>query len=77
MSLTGVEQSPKTPNVIYEDPAWPEPYYLERDLRRVLPYFFTYKTYCKERWRGKTLLAIYSSEFRDRPVEYYVCAKPL
>ncbi|KAF4307638.1 RNA-binding S4 [Botryosphaeria dothidea] len=50
---------------------WPRPYYLERGLRRVQPYHFTYNTYCKERWRGRELLDIFSSEFRDRPVEYY------
>jgi len=51
---------------------WPRPYYLEQGLRRVAPYHFTYNTYCKERWRGRELLDIFSSEFRDRPLEYYV-----
>ncbi|KAK0664214.1 tRNA pseudouridine(32) synthase [Lasiodiplodia hormozganensis] len=50
---------------------WPRPYYLENGLRRVQPYHYTYNTYCKERWRGRELLDIFSSEFRDRPVEYY------
>ena len=50
---------------------WPPPYYFEDDLRRVRPYHWTYNTYCKERWRGRTLLEIFESEFRDRPVEYY------
>ncbi|KAL3423986.1 RluA family pseudouridine synthase [Phlyctema vagabunda] len=50
---------------------WPRPYLLENGLRRVAPYHFTYTTYCKERWRGRGLLDIYESEFRDRPVEYY------
>lgn len=50
----------------------PEPYYIEDGLRRVRPYNFTYNTYCKERWRNKTLLDIFGSEFRDRPVDYYV-----
>ncbi|KAL7275377.1 DRAP deaminase [Rhizina undulata] len=50
----------------------PEPlYYFEDGLRRVPPYHYTYNTYCKERWRGKTLLEIFTSEFRDRPEEYY------
>ncbi|KUJ11863.1 pseudouridine synthase [Mollisia scopiformis] len=61
-----------TPTVIVTpcDP-WPRPYYLENGLRRVAPYHFTYNTYCKERWRGRELLDIFSSEFRDRPLEYY------
>jgi hypothetical protein len=55
---------------------WPRPYYLENGLRRVAPYHYTYKTYCKERWRGRELLDIFSSEFRDRPLEYYVSNDP-
>ncbi|KAH8696690.1 putative DRAP deaminase [Talaromyces proteolyticus] len=49
----------------------PAPYYFEGGLRRVKPYHYTYNTYCKERWRGRTLLDIFTSEFRDRPAEYY------
>ena len=47
------------------------PYYFEDGLRKVAPYFYTYNTFCKQRWRGRELFEIYSSEFRDRPVEYY------
>ncbi|QUC20543.1 uncharacterized protein UV8b_04784 [Ustilaginoidea virens] len=50
---------------------WPPPYYFEGDLRRVRPYFWTYNTYCKERWRGRSLIEVFESEFRDRPAEYY------
>ncbi|PWY88947.1 pseudouridine synthase [Aspergillus heteromorphus CBS 117.55] len=50
---------------------WPAPYYFEGGLRRVKPYHFTYNTYCKERWRGRELVDIFLSEFRDRPAEYY------
>jgi tRNA pseudouridine32 synthase len=53
---------------------WSRPYFLENGLRRVAPYHYTYNTYCKERWRGRELLDIFSSEFRDRPLEYYVGA---
>lgn len=62
------------PNAVLITPAgdiWPRPYVFEDDLRRVLPYHFTYNTYCKERWRGRSLIDIFESEFRDRPVEYY------
>ncbi|TQS31912.1 hypothetical protein Golomagni_07792, partial [Golovinomyces magnicellulatus] len=41
------------------------------DLRRLEPYHYTYNTYCKERWRGRKLIDIFESEFRDRPLEYY------
>lgn len=51
----------------------PEPlYYFEDGLRKIPPYHYTYNTYCKERWRGRTLLDIFVKEFRDRPEEYYV-----
>ncbi|RAK85465.1 DRAP deaminase [Aspergillus costaricaensis CBS 115574] len=50
---------------------WPAPYYLEGGLRRVKPYHYTYNTFCKERWRGRELVDIFLSEFRDRPAEYY------
>lgn len=51
---------------------WPRPYYLEDGLRRVRPYFFTYNTNTKERWRGREILDVFGSEFRDREIEYYV-----
>jgi tRNA pseudouridine synthase 9 len=50
---------------------WPPPYYLEDGLRKVTPYHYTYNTFCKERWRGREILDIFASEFRDRPQEYY------
>lgn len=50
---------------------WPRPYYFEGGLRRVRPYHFTYTTWCKERWRGRELIDIFESEFRDRPLAYY------
>ena len=49
-------------------------YSFEDGLRRVPPYQFSYNTYCKERWRGKAVLEVFSTEFRDRPLEYYVCS---
>lgn len=52
---------------------WPAPYYYEGGLRRVKPYHYTYNTNCKERWRGRTLVDIFVTEFRDRKPEYYVC----
>ncbi|KAI1372912.1 pseudouridine synthase [Hypoxylon crocopeplum] len=51
--------------------AWPPPYCFENGLRRVAPYNFTYKTWCKQRWRGMKLLDVFESEFRDRPLAYY------
>ncbi|KAI0842529.1 pseudouridine synthase [Hypoxylon sp. FL0890] len=58
---------PATPSAT----TWPPPYNYGNGLRRVAPYYFTYKTWCKQRWRGRTLLDVFESEFRDRPLAYY------
>lgn len=65
---------PPPPVVVTPCDPWPRPYYLEDGLRKVYPYHFTYNTWCKQRWRGREILEIFADEFRDRPVEYYVCA---
>lgn len=49
-------------------------YIIDGKLRRTTPYFFTYMTYCKLRWRDRTLLDIFSNEFRLYPESYYIKA---
>ncbi|CCK72542.1 uncharacterized protein KNAG_0K01770 [Huiozyma naganishii CBS 8797] len=44
---------------------------IENGLRKIKPYYFTYKTFCKERWRDRKLLDVFVSEFRDRDKKYY------
>ncbi|KAK6462964.1 DRAP deaminase [Scheffersomyces coipomensis] len=46
-------------------------YIIDGRLRRVKPYYFTYLTYCKLRWRDRKLIDIFVDEFRDRSAEYY------
>ncbi|XP_076021721.1 pseudouridylate synthase RPUSD2 isoform X2 [Genypterus blacodes] len=46
-------------------------YYFEGGLRKVHPYYFDFKTYCKGRWIGKSLLEVFESEFRAESIEYY------
>nr|XP_020446402.1 RNA pseudouridylate synthase domain-containing protein 2 [Monopterus albus] len=46
-------------------------YYFEGGLRKVHPYLFDFKCYCKGRWVGKTLLEVFKTEFRAESVEYY------
>jgi len=41
-------------------------------LRYQKPYWWPYKTFVKDRWIGRELLEVVSTEFRDRSVEYYV-----
>ncbi|KAL0969633.1 hypothetical protein UPYG_G00230090 [Umbra pygmaea] len=52
-------------------------YYFEGGLRKVHPYYFDFKTYCKGRWIGKSLLEVFTSEFRAEPLDYYIRAAKL
>lgn len=49
-------------------------YIIDGKFRRTTPYFFTYMTYCKLRWRDRSLLDIFANEFRLYPESYYVKA---
>ncbi|KAI9930399.1 hypothetical protein ASPWEDRAFT_26927 [Aspergillus wentii DTO 134E9] len=66
------EEKPRDPPDVAVTPCDPPGrYYFEGGLRRVAPYHYTFNTNCKERWRGRTLVEIFTSEFRDRRPEYY------
>jgi RluA family pseudouridine synthase len=39
-------------------------YYFDGYLRKVYPYYFTYKTFCKRRWIGRKLTDVINDEFR-------------
>ncbi|XP_037691354.1 RNA pseudouridylate synthase domain-containing protein 2 [Choloepus didactylus] len=49
-------------------------YYFEGGLRKVRPYYFDFRTYCKGRWVGHSLLHVFSTEFRAQPLAYYEAA---
>ncbi|XP_009896759.2 pseudouridylate synthase RPUSD2 [Dryobates pubescens] len=49
-------------------------YYFEGGLRKVRPYYFDFRTYCKGRWVGRSLLDVFSTEFRAQPIDYYRAA---
>ncbi|XP_055459719.1 pseudouridylate synthase RPUSD2 [Psammomys obesus] len=49
-------------------------YYFEGGLRKVRPYYFDFQTYCKGRWVGRSLLHVFSTEFRSQPLAYYEAA---
>ncbi|KAJ3861695.1 pseudouridine synthase [Lentinula novae-zelandiae] len=42
-----------------------------RGLKKIPPYWYPYTTYAKQRWIGRELLEVVSTEFRDRSMEYY------
>jgi len=39
-------------------------YYIENGLRKVYPYYFTFKTHAKGRWVGRSILDVCLEEFR-------------
>jgi len=45
--------------------------YLRDGLRHVHPYYFTFTTYCKGRWVGRSLIDVFEKEFRSETQEYY------
>ncbi|NXV75807.1 RUSD2 protein, partial [Atlantisia rogersi] len=49
-------------------------YYFEGGLRKVRPYYFDFRTYCKGRWVGRSLRHVFSTEFRAQPLAYYRAA---
>lgn len=72
----GGEASPDAKNLtqhktILEEEAEGASYVIDGRLRRVNPYYFTYLTYCKLRWRGRKLIDVFVDEFRDRDAAFY------
>ncbi|XP_020610181.1 RNA pseudouridylate synthase domain-containing protein 2-like isoform X1 [Orbicella faveolata] len=45
--------------------------YLRNGLRCVHPYYFTFTTYCKGRWVGRSLIDVFKEEFQSETQEYY------
>ncbi|OBA21841.1 pseudouridine synthase [Metschnikowia bicuspidata var. bicuspidata NRRL YB-4993] len=56
---------------IHEEETEGAHYEIDGPLRRVTPYFFTYLTYCKLRWRDRKLIDIFTDEFRDKEPKFY------
>lgn len=46
-------------------------YYFENCLRKVYPYYFTFTTYTKGRWVGRSLLEVFGKEFRAHSSNEY------
>ncbi|WWC62391.1 uncharacterized protein I303_104987 [Kwoniella dejecticola CBS 10117] len=40
-------------------------------LRYIKPYWWPYRTFVKQRWIGRQILEVITTEFRDRSMEYY------
>lgn len=65
--VTGVAKE----TTIADEEAQGAKYEIEGNLRRVPPYYFTYLTFCKQRWRDRNLFEVFTTEFRDRDAAYY------
>ncbi|PVV02633.1 hypothetical protein BB560_002910 [Smittium megazygosporum] len=46
-------------------------YTIENGLRKVAPYWYRYIAHAKERWFGRTVLEVFSSEFKGKDSSYY------
>jgi len=42
-------------------------------LRKVYPYYFSYKTYVKKRWFGLPIVSVFVKEFQNYSEETIVC----
>lgn len=43
-------------------------------IRIVKPYQYTFSSFCKERWVGRSILDVYATEFGSYPLSYYEAA---
>jgi len=41
-------------------------------FRYIVPYPYVYKSFVKQRWENRTIVEVFSKEFRSDPLEYYV-----
>lgn len=48
--------------------------FISNGMRYIKPYYFTFTTHCKGRWFGKTLIDIFTREFRMESPAYYEAA---
>ncbi|XP_048253623.1 uncharacterized protein C18B11.02c-like isoform X2 [Haliotis rufescens] len=49
-------------------------YYYENGLRKVYPYYYTFTSYVKQRWLGRSILDVIKSEFKAYSEEDYINA---
>ncbi|BBN12444.1 tRNA pseudouridine32 synthase [Marchantia polymorpha subsp. ruderalis] len=64
-------------SIVWENPDTPanvDDYVFVKGKRMVRPYFFEFICHVKKRWAGKTIVDLFSGEFRQRPREYYIQA---
>ncbi|OVA17432.1 RNA-binding S4 domain [Macleaya cordata] len=63
--------------IVWQTPANPperQDYIFRNGRRHVRPYYFEFISHVKNRWAGKTIVDLFTEEFKGRPHEYYVSA---
>ncbi|XP_055961187.1 RNA pseudouridine synthase 7 isoform X2 [Mercurialis annua] len=73
----GEDNKNDTMEIVWQTPANPplKDDYIFRDGRRhVRPYYFEFVSHVKNRWAGKTIVDLFTEEFKGRDYDYYVSA---
>ncbi|KAL6319206.1 hypothetical protein AAG906_013880 [Vitis piasezkii] len=63
--------------IVWQTPANPperRDYIFRNGKRHVRPYYFEFISHVKNRWAGKTIVDLFTEEFKGRPYDYYVNA---
>ncbi|XP_016467331.1 RNA pseudouridine synthase 7 isoform X2 [Nicotiana tabacum] len=63
--------------IVWQTPANPperHDYIFRNGIRYVRPYYFEFISHVKNRWAGKTIVDLFSEEFKGRPRDYYESA---
>ncbi|XP_021286280.1 RNA pseudouridine synthase 7-like [Herrania umbratica] len=63
--------------IVWQTPAHPaheDDYIFHNGKRQVRPYYFECVSHVNKRWEGKTIVDLFTQEFRGRPNDYYVSA---
>ncbi|XP_057516334.1 RNA pseudouridine synthase 7 isoform X2 [Amaranthus tricolor] len=66
-----------TMDIVWQTPANPphrDDYIFHKGRRHVKPYYFEFICHVKNRWAGKTIVDMFTEEFKGRPQDYYVRA---
>ncbi|XP_006647267.2 RNA pseudouridine synthase 7 [Oryza brachyantha] len=68
---------PAGAGIVWQTPSNPperQDYIFRNGRRYVRPYYFEFISHVKNRWAGKTIVDLFTDEFKGRPREYYVRA---
>ncbi|XP_074381787.1 RNA pseudouridine synthase 7 isoform X4 [Apium graveolens] len=64
-------------SIVWQSPANPpqrHDYIFNNGVRYVRPYYFEFISHAKKRWAGKTIVDLFTDEFKGRSRDYYVSA---